>query len=332
MAKRPLLVFAGQSNMMGAAVYPASEQIHFKNSFEYLHKAIRLGNPEGEFKNYGFPSGEFSYIDMKSAYDNITFPQFKSSVTDYQKNTYFCPSMANLDSDEAKTTKLFTSFSEKNTPMGVCLAPFVVKALEESGYPSCYAHIAKGAVPIRYYLEGAAADYFNQKVTDFFKESALKFPEDDQSEKVLLWLQGEGDGNGEDCYDRYFQSLERLWAKAKKLGFTKFLIIRVGYWGVKVISEIMRAQEDFCKQNENAYIVTRALSYFKHPTLIEDGWFKTPPTEEYCDCRDSFYGFGNNHINEKGFKVIAAHAVPNILRILNGEEPVLEEENIVPLI
>ena len=41
--KRPLFVFAGQSNMMGAAVYPASRQIFFENSYEYMHRAKRFG-------------------------------------------------------------------------------------------------------------------------------------------------------------------------------------------------------------------------------------------------------------------------------------------------
>jgi hypothetical protein len=239
--------------------------------------------------------------------------------------------MANIDSDEAKTTKLFSAYSEKNCPMGTCLAPFIVKALEENGYPCCYAHIAKGGVPIRYYLNGGAAEYFDQKVTDFFKESAKKFPEDDTSDKILLWLQGESDATN--SYDYYLSQLGALWQKAQKLGFNKFLIIRVGYWDIKTVSEVMRAQEDFCAQTENAYIITRVLSYFRHPTLNEEGWFKTIPSDECCNCRDSFFGFaGNNHVNEKGFKVIAQHAVPNILKILNGQEPALEEENILPLI
>ena len=48
--------------------------------------------------------------------------------------------------------------------------------------------------------------------------------------------------------------------------------------------------------------------------------------EEFDCCRDSFYGFANDHINEKGFKVIAKYAVPNIVRILENKKPVLEED------
>ena len=38
--KRELFVFAGQSNMMGASVYPAKQQIVYKNSFEYFKELI----------------------------------------------------------------------------------------------------------------------------------------------------------------------------------------------------------------------------------------------------------------------------------------------------
>ena len=49
--------------------------------------------------------------------------------------------------------------------------------------------------------------------------------------------------------------------------------------------------------------------------------------------RDSFFGFDNNHINEKGFFVIAEHAVKNLSRVLiQNEEPILEEENVRLLI
>ena len=99
--KRPLFVFAGQSNMMGAAVYEASEQIYFKNSFEYLHKPRRFSKAMGEFKDYGFPSGEFSYKDLDAAYGNNKTPDYKSDLDVYRDNTYFCPSMSNLFDEKA---------------------------------------------------------------------------------------------------------------------------------------------------------------------------------------------------------------------------------------
>ena len=57
--KRPLFVFAGQSNMMGAAVYPPTAQLRFSDSYEYLHKPRRFGEKQGFFKRTAFPTGEF---------------------------------------------------------------------------------------------------------------------------------------------------------------------------------------------------------------------------------------------------------------------------------
>ena len=70
MKKRTLFVFAGQSNMMGAAALPAKSKILLKNSYEYLHNPKRMGEASGAFTARGFPVGEFSYCDMEKAYSN----------------------------------------------------------------------------------------------------------------------------------------------------------------------------------------------------------------------------------------------------------------------
>lgn len=329
--KRPLFVFAGQSNMMGAAVYPASRQIFFKNSYEYMHRAKRFGEVSGAFKNYGFPSGEFSYKNLTEAYGENPDISDKSKLSGYTQNTYFCPSMCNLKNDEDKSTDSFDSYSEESAGMGVCLPPYIVKGLEEEGYACVYAHIAKGSVNIKYYTQGDGAAYFCQKSSDFFADSSVRFCGDDTSERVLFWLQGECDAqNG---YDEYKKSLEKLWSMAKKIGFKKFFIIRVGYWGKEAIADVMRAQEDFCKENIDAYMITRVCSYFAYKGQNMQGWFKGGTLPAFTYCRDSFYGFLNQHINEKGFKVIAQYALPNIIRILfENKAPILEEERIIPLI
>lgn len=328
--KRPLFVFAGQSNMMGAAVFEATRQIHFKNSFEYLHKPKRFGSVTGDFKNFGFPAGEFSYMDLKQAYGKNPSVTNLSELGDFRNNTYFCPSMNNLKDREEKSTCPFADFTEANNRMAVSLPPFVVEKLEEAGYSCAYTHIAKGSAPIKHFLEGAAADYFLEKITDFFADCARHFPEDDMTEKVLVWLQGESDvTNG---YDYYYSSLVTLWEKVKPLGFTKFFMIRVDPFGSPEITEIMRAQEDFCKNFADAYMLTRIASYF--PLYYYPG--KQPLVRQHpeCDaCRDSYYGFANEHINEKGFELLTKYITPNIIRILyEGKEPVLEEELIPELL
>ena len=123
--------------------------------------------------------------------------------------------------------------------------------------------------------------------------------------------------------------LDILWEALKKIGFTHFFCIRVDYFGAEKIFRIMQAQENFVARHADAYMLTRAASYF--PYVGQDGaaWFSTPPTEEYKNCRDSFFGYKNQHINEKGFSLLAKRSAANLFRVLvKKEEPILETENI----
>lgn len=328
---RPLFVFAGQSNMMGAASLEAKNCFSFQNSYEYLHKPKRFGAPIGDFKKNAFPAGEFSYKNLKEAYGNTTDFSVKSTLTDYTANTYFCPAMSNVVDETEKLSLGFQEFSEATAITGPCLAPYFVKELENAGYCCAYTHIAKGSIGINYYLEGSAADYFSEKVSDFFGDCETFFPQDDISEKVFVWHQGESDSNT--SHDDYKSSLKQLFEKTKALGFSKFFICRVGYWGNDNIAHIMGAQEEFCHEEKDAFMITRAASFFEYPNQKIENWFCTPLEEEYQLCRDSYFGYPNNHINEKGFQILARHAAPNAIRILfQGKEPILEREKIISLI
>lgn len=65
----------------------------------------------------------------------------------------------------------------------------------------------------------------------------------------------------------------------------------------------------------------------------KEGWFVEEPSEEYRNCRDSDFGFGNPHINEKVFVLIAKRMADNAVRVLReGGEPLLEKEIISKLI
>lgn len=63
-----------------------------------------MGAPSGEFVLVDYPVGEFSYIDIKKAYAaDILNKEGKSNLDDYVTNTYFCPAMSNLRSENDKT-------------------------------------------------------------------------------------------------------------------------------------------------------------------------------------------------------------------------------------
>ena len=361
MKKRELFVFAGQSNMMGAAVYPTAHQPTSTDSYEYKHAPRQRGEACGQFVPVGYPVGEFSYQDPAAAYvEGMVDTAGRSLLGDYMANTFFCPSMASLRSEEEKSEYRFVDFSESTAQHGATLAPHLADGWETLGGRCAYAHAAKGGVPIRYYFtkemresfnryleeynqkndtrfepmkpdRAAAADYFYQKSRDFFREAEEHFPTEDTSCRALVWLQGESDAKL--ATDVYRKAMEMLWEACRAVGFTHFFCIRVDFFGDERITNIMRAQEEFCAATEGAYMLTRVASYFPYAGREEKEWFLRTPSEEETDTRDSFFGYPNQHINEKGFRTIAAHALPNLYRVLReGKEPLLEEENLRALV
>lgn len=356
--KRDLFVFAGQSNMMGASVYPPQKELYLKDSYEYKHKLRRFGELKGDFVPAGYPVGEFSYADIEKAYaSDMVNEKLESKLAEYGKNTYFCPAMASLASDEDKTEHPFAVFSESWFQCGASLAPLLAEEWERGGNVSAYAHIAKGAVRITHFLTDemrmeynrrmvtynrlngtkhretllkqmpGAAEYFFEKCKDFFSDAEKTFPDDEMPNRCFFWHQGEGDA---DCTTpEYRLQLEVLWDALKQIGFTHFFCIRVGYFGNSDIINVMRAQEEFTDCCPGAFMLTRAASYFTYAGREEGDWFIESPEKEYENCRDSFAGYPNQHINEKGFSVIARHAAKNLSRVLNeGKAPLLENENI----
>ena len=368
MQKRDLFVFAGQSNMMGAAVLPPQNAISVTDSYEYKHKPRRLGAKCGEFVAAGYPCGEFSYTEeaFKTAYlpeNTDSKGNSCSKIDKYTPNTYFCPAMCNLKNAEAHEQYPFDYFSEATFISGPTMAPMFAEEWEKRGGKCAYAHIAKGAVPITHYFNGdmideynrkvteynkendeklafidekklmwlGASAYFDRKVKDFFADAEERFAGDDMTNRVFVWCQGEGNSNLPK--DSYKLRMEVLWEHVKSLGFTHFFCVRVGNWKVGGdICRVMRAQEEFCAENDNCYIITRAMSFMLNPGVDTEGWFTEEPGDEYRDCRDSCFGFGNPHINEKGFALVAKRMADNTVRVFKGEVPILEEEIVAKMV
>lgn len=367
MKKRDLFVFAGQSNMMGAAVLAPKIEISTENSYEYKHKPVRLGAEHGDFVAAGYPCGEFCYTDeiLGSAYlpENVD-KDGKSMLDQYSSSTYFCPAMCNLKSVEPREEYPFAFYSESSFVAGPTLAPLFAQEWENRGQKCAYAHIAKGGVAITHYYNremllehnrrieehnketgdniprvdaensmwhGASA-YFDKKVKDFFADAEDRFAGDDMSNKILVWCQGESDRT--QPKERYRIRLEILWEHMKTLGFTHFFCVRVGNWPEsQKIHEVMQAQEEFCAENENCYIITRAMSFMPCKNVDSEDWFVETPSEEYHNCRDRDFGFNNPHINENGFALVAKRMADNAVRVLReGKEPLLEKEIISKLI
>lgn len=339
MNKRDLFVFCGQSNMMGAPALPPKHILDIKESVEFKFKKEYLGIGSGEFKKVSYDCGEFLYCDNSKAYPGNNE---KSSLNNYSQNTFFVPSIANFD-------KEFSNYSENDYISGSCVLPYFCENYEKMGESPITAHIAKGGVPIIHYFNDEMAKKYNEakafshkelvltpmqtganrvfteKCLAMFREADLKF-KNQLGKKIFVWLQGESDAN--DSESEYRLKLEILYDYIKKIGFDYFFCIRVGYWGDPNIINIIRAQEHFCSEKDDCFMVSRRVSFmpdivFKTP----QGWFKHEPDSKYLNCRDTYAGYNNMHINEKGFILVAEELAKNAYLILKeNREPVLDEE------
>ena len=345
-------VFAGQSNMMGAAVLEPQVNTFTDQAWEYKYMPKLRGAETGSFVPAQNSAGEWYYTDMDAAYgEYLNDLSYQSTLSNYSANTYFCPAMSN-------GTKEFAAQSEANMYPSASLPPYFATEYADYGHSSIYAHMAKGSAKIIHYFTAdmmsaynalisaynaennksyklltaddltGAGNAFDAKYAAMLEDYATCAPDGSINNKCFVWLQGESDGGS---YIEYKLKMQVLWEHLQTLGFTHFFVLRVGYWGNTSILEIIKAQEDFCAENENCHIVTRAPSLIPHPSATTENWWINEPDAEYADCRDSYVvaGSSNHHFNEKAMQIFAERSAENIHRILHqGLDPILEEENI----
>ena len=331
--KRELFVFAGQSNMMGASALPPTHNLNIRDCTEYKFKSRLIGKNSGDFVPVTYECGEFIYKDMKEAYLNQD-EMGQSKLSDYQRTAYFAPSMCNSMGTSDKRCRPFSDFSESFHQPAPSLAPYFCEQWEKLYGGASIAHIAKGSTKIEYFYTNdeneGSSEVFKGKCIAFFDDANKFYGEDNIGKKTLIWLQGES--NYADSVNKYLDKLNKLKDYADEIGFDKIMIIRVGYWFRKECSNIMKAQEIFCQQQENCYIITRAISLMPDNYIDCDNyfdWYTKMPEEKFRYCRDSVFGYENSHINEAGFMIAAETAAKNAYLILKENKPPLLEEDLV---
>jgi lysophospholipase L1-like esterase len=350
--KIDLFVFAGQSNMMGAAHLPPVDNPITYDAFEYKYQNVLKGGDKGEFVYAQNPAGDWHYMNTEEAYGEqyLDATTGKSRLANYPSTMYFIPACRDQE-------KGFSGQSEYLNYPSATMAPYFAQYYSELGRKCVYAHMAKGACNIVHYFTTDAMEEYNRLITAYNSANSTSYatltssnlsgagdafdakfkamlkdyadfaPDKTIANKCFVWLQGESDVH---VYAQYKLRLQALWSHLQSLGFTHFFILRVGFWGsTSVINEI-KAQTDFCEENENCYIITKAPSLIPHPAATTDNWWIDEPSEEYTDCRDSYLAStSNHHFNEKAHKMFARRSADNINRILYlGLPPILEEENI----
>lgn len=343
-----LFVFAGQSNMMGACTLPPKHPLSINRSLEYRYHPVSLGKPCGSFVPVSYDTGEFLYKDLQKAYQD-TDESGRSRLCDYEKNTHFVSALSNLKSKTEHTVNSFGVYSESCRNPAASIVPYFCEEWEQLGHAALAAHIAKGGVCADHYFSRDMLDEYNQfakmhayptlsgtgdseevyqrKCCAFFRDAEAAYGNAPLGKRILVWNQGESD-SGNSC-EEYKKKLSLLWKEGKKIGFDLLMILRVSYWFTHDTCYIMQAQEEFCSENPDAFIITRSFSMMPDPHFMEqpEAFYTKEPPAQYHFCRDSYYGYDNSHINEKGFMLAAKAAAENAHRILKKQEhPILEQD------
>ena len=347
-----LFVFAGQSNMMGAAHLAPVDNPVTMDSYEYKYQNVLKGGDKGEFVYAQNPAGDWHYMDTEVAYGEqyLDVATGKSKQANYSSTMYFIPACRDQE-------KGFSGQSEYQNYPSATMAPYFAQYYSELGRKCIYAHMAKGSCKIVHYFTTDAMEEYNRLISEYNSTNSTSYatltssdlsgagdafdakyklmlrdyaefaPDKVIANKCFVWLQGESDVH---VYAQYKLRLQALWTHLQSLGFTHFFILRVGFWGSTAVINEIKAQTDFCAENENCYIVTKAPSLIPHPSANTTNWWISEPSSEYADCRDSYLAStSNHHFNEKAHKIFARRSAENINRILHlGLPPILEEENI----
>ena len=164
-----LLVFAGQSNMMDAAVLEPEVDTFTENALEYKYMPRLRGAETGAFVAAQNPAGEWHYRDLNAAYgDYWNDLSYKSTLSNYSANTYFCPAMRN-------GTKGFSAQSEADTYPSASLPPYFVTEYASYGHSSVYAHMAKGAVNIVHYFTEEMMTRYNSLISEYNSQNSKAY-------------------------------------------------------------------------------------------------------------------------------------------------------------
>lgn len=346
--------------MQGSCALPPKHKLIINNSFEYKDKPRRCGFGKGTMTKPSYDTGEFVYYNLQQAYPDGDFSK-ASTLQNYWTSSMFCPSMSNAVAN--KQVVASESYSEHTNVSGANLPVYLTEQLEKRGLPCCFVQMAKGGVSILHFFDrqmmdeytclareynndnpiairesfaldlskGCPIDYYKNKVTAFYQTAQEQYCNDDLSVRPFVWFQGESDC-GMKTQEYYFL-LKVLWNKVKSIGATHLFCVRVDYWSLPSIDEIMRAQELFCNGNGNCYVVTRIASFIPTKAMDVSRFYSVKPSRNLYKCRDEYFGYDNMHINERGLMYIAKKSAKNICRVLLANRPVrLEKERVVSLI
>ena len=170
--------------------------------------------------------------------------------------------------------------SSKGVPMksGSLATAFCNAFFEKTQIPIVGVSAAKGGSTLKSWIPGADAGYF-EDMTDRFLSAEKFLTEHDYrvKDRLILWTQGESDGDkGTDGKD-YIEMFERMWTALKeKTGITRMFLIKTGECNIEGsydrYQKIQEAQEEICRRNSDVIMCSRAFQGMRERGLMRDAF------------------------------------------------------------
>lgn len=361
-----LFVFSGQSNMMGgvfaedfAAGYGPWQKTNGKvdtRNTPYICQPISAEETKGSYE-YKYLTDTFETVDSQTPTGELvktadgTALCKPSGTYELNGTTMVAPFVKQY------TESGYKSISAQIALGGTQLCDWMTSSeIAEVLLSDEYAfHAQSGAVPQgaspRLLAGNERVLLFERKLQALTDSFTRDFAGCTIASKNFVWLQGENDadalftaaGLNEEATQSamlgsmtlYKKCLEVFWKRLQSYGFERFMIVRVGFWTAPNRDiAIMAAQEQFAAENENAYILTRAMSYMPNPKSLYGKWGYNAIEEAYALCRGVSYSiYGNPHLNEKGHILLgtrSANAAAEIVHKSTGYVPESEEVDEIP--
>lgn len=159
-----------------------------------------------------------------------------------------------------------------NMKTGSLATAFVNAYYERTGVPVVGVSASKGGSRISQWQPGGA--YLSDAVSRL--KAAVEFLNCNGymiRHKFMLWCQGESDGDIARPALEYRQKFHNLLTEIQSCGIEKCFMIRIGNYNgrrKRDYSEIMDAQEEIAREEENVLMVSRAFSQMKERGLMKD--------------------------------------------------------------
>lgn len=170
--------------------------------------------------------------------------------------------------------------SSKGVPMktGSLVTAFCNAFYEKTKISIVGVSAAKGGSSLKGWVPGAEAGYFEDMAGRYL--AAEKFLTDKGyriKDRLIVWTQGESDGDKGTAVENYIKMFETMWTALKeKTKITRMFLIKTGECNIEGsynrYREIQEAQEELCIRNEDVIMCSRAFCGMRKQGLMRDAF------------------------------------------------------------